>query len=64
MLRSVADAEPEMLRYLSDRGVAPGIAFEVIERQPFGGPLLVRFGEQVLALGESLADAMRVEVER
>ena len=43
VLVRVSDAEPEMLRYLAERGIAPGDAFEVVERHPFGGPLMVRF---------------------
>ena len=58
----VSDSEPEMLRYLGQRGVAPGAEFEVLDRQPFGGPLFVRFGEDVHPLGGDLAQAMRVEV--
>jgi DtxR family Mn-dependent transcriptional regulator len=34
----------------------------VLERQPFGGPLFVRFGSDVHPLGGDLAQAMRVEV--
>ena len=61
----VSDSDPEMLRYLAERGIAPGEACEVVERQPFGGPLFVRFGgaEAVHPLGGELARAMRVEVE-
>jgi DtxR family transcriptional regulator, Mn-dependent transcriptional regulator len=58
----VSDADPEMLRYLADRGIAPGDSLEVLDRQPFGGPLFVRFGSQVHTLGGDLARAMRVEV--
>jgi DtxR family Mn-dependent transcriptional regulator len=58
----VSDSDPEMLRYLADRGIAPGDAFEVVDRQPFGGPLFVRFGSDVHPLGGQLALAMRVEV--
>ncbi len=65
----VSDADPEMLRYLGERGIAPGDAFEVVERQPFGGPLFARFtspGQSVAsepqALGGDLAAAMRVEL--
>ena len=57
----VSDADPAMLRYLSERGVAPGDEFEVVERQPFGGPLFVRFGDEVHVLGGSLAASMRVD---
>jgi DtxR family Mn-dependent transcriptional regulator len=58
----VSDSNPEMLRYLADKGIAPGDELEVIERQPFGGPLFVRFGNAVHPLGGELARAMRVEV--
>jgi DtxR family Mn-dependent transcriptional regulator len=58
----VSDSDPAMLRYLGQRGVAPGARFEVIDRQPFGGPLFVRFGDDVHPLGGDLANAMRVEV--
>ena len=59
----VSDSDSEMLRYLGERGVAPGERLEVIERQPFGGPLFVRFGTHVHPLGGDLAQAMRVEVD-
>ena len=59
----ISDSDAEMLRYLADRGISPGDRFEVVERQPFGGPLFARFGEEVHVLGGTLARAMRVEVE-
>jgi DtxR family Mn-dependent transcriptional regulator len=58
----VSDSDPEMLRYLTERGIAPGDAFEIVDKQPFDGPLFVRFGDNVHVLGGALARAMRVEV--
>src|SRR3954470_19671619 len=43
----VSDADPEMLRSLAGQGISPGHDLEVVERQPFGGPLFVRFGDSV-----------------
>jgi DtxR family transcriptional regulator, Mn-dependent transcriptional regulator len=62
----VSDADPEMLRYLSDRDISPGDRLVVRERQPFGGPLLVSFsgGRSEQAIGRRLAHAMRVQVDR
>lgn len=60
----VSDADPEMLRYLSERGIAPGDRLEVLERQPFGGPLFVSFGGREHTIGGMLARAMRVELDR
>jgi DtxR family Mn-dependent transcriptional regulator len=60
----VSDSDPEMLRYLGARGIAPGETFEVVDKQPFGGPIFARFGAAtaVHPLGGRLAAAMRVEV--
>jgi DtxR family transcriptional regulator, Mn-dependent transcriptional regulator len=60
VLVRISDADPEMLRYLAERGIGLGDAFEVIDKQPFDGPLFVRFGENVHVLGGQLAQAMRV----
>jgi DtxR family transcriptional regulator, Mn-dependent transcriptional regulator len=59
----VSDSDPEMLRFLASRGIAPGDPLEVIDKQPFDGPLYVRFGDEVHVLGGALTRAMRVEIE-
>jgi DtxR family transcriptional regulator, Mn-dependent transcriptional regulator len=56
----VSDADPAMLRYLSERGIVPGVTLKVVDRQPFGGPLTVRHGSDDHPLGSQLAAAMRV----
>jgi DtxR family Mn-dependent transcriptional regulator len=65
MFVRVSDSDPEMLRYLTDRGISPGERFAVHDRQPFGGPLFIVFGEHERehAIGGELAGAMRVEVD-
>jgi DtxR family Mn-dependent transcriptional regulator len=59
----VSDSDPAMLRYLAERGISPGERFEVLGRQPFGGPLFVRFDDCEHAIGGQLAAAMRVELD-
>jgi DtxR family Mn-dependent transcriptional regulator len=56
----VSDSDPDMLRYLSGRGIAPGDELELLGREPFGGPLTVRVNGCDHALGDQLAQAMRV----
>jgi DtxR family Mn-dependent transcriptional regulator len=58
----VSDADPEMLRYLERRGIRIGDDFELVERQPFDGPLTLRFGERDEVIGGALARSMRVEI--
>ena len=56
----VSDADPGMLRFLGERGIVPGARLELVERQPFDGPLFVRVGGETHVLGSTLARAMRV----
>src|SRR4051794_31215237 len=58
----ISDSDPEMLRYLADQGIAPGDDFEIVDKQPFEGPVSARFGKRVHVLGGGLARAMRAEV--
>src|SRR4051794_19475805 len=58
----VSDADPEMLRWLAERCVRPGDAIEVLDKQPFGGPLSVQVGGAVHVLGGGIAAAMRIEI--
>ena len=55
----VSDSDPDMLRYLAERGIAPGDRFEVIAREPFDGPLTVEFAGGQHVLGGALTKAMR-----
>jgi DtxR family Mn-dependent transcriptional regulator len=57
----VSDSDPAMLRYLRERGIGIGEQLEILDRQPFDGPLTVRFGHDLQTLGGGLARAMRVE---
>jgi DtxR family Mn-dependent transcriptional regulator len=58
----VSDSDPDMLRFLAERGIAPGDTLAVVDKQPFGGPLFVQIGNKVHVLGGELARAMRVEM--
>jgi DtxR family Mn-dependent transcriptional regulator len=59
----ISDSDPEMLRYLADRGIGPGDQFEIVDKQPFGGPVSARFGDETHVLGGGLARAMRAELD-
>ena len=43
--------DPEMLRYLAERGIRPGDPSRSSSASPSAGPLFVRFGDDVHALG-------------
>lgn len=56
----ISDSNPEMLRFLSAQGIGIGDRVEMVGRQPFDGPVIVRIDEAEHALGSMLAAAMRV----
>lgn len=56
----VSDSNPDMLAYLSDCGISVGDSFEMVERQPFDGPVSIRVEGRTHVLGLTLAEAMRV----
>jgi DtxR family Mn-dependent transcriptional regulator len=57
----VSDSNPEMLAYLSQCGIAVGDQLELVDRQPFDGPITVKIGTDSHVLGLTLAQAMRVD---
>ncbi len=62
----VWDTDPELLRYLSDRSIGLGERIEVLERQPFGGSIVVKVGQPPAdtthALGREIAQALSVSL--
>jgi DtxR family transcriptional regulator, Mn-dependent transcriptional regulator len=56
----VSDSNPEMLSYLSQCGISVGDELEMVERQPFEGPVSIRIGGDTHVLGLRLAEAMRI----
>jgi DtxR family Mn-dependent transcriptional regulator len=59
----VSDSNPEMLRYLEERGIRLGDEFELVERQPFDGPMTLRFPAGDEVIGGTLARSMRVSAQ-
>jgi DtxR family Mn-dependent transcriptional regulator len=60
----VSDEDSAALQYLAGLGVRPGVVLQVLEREPFGGPLWVRVGSQRQALGAPLTRLVHGVVAR
>lgn len=54
-IRRVDTSDAERLRYLAGVGLVPGTHVEVIDRQPFQGPLTLRIGDRDLVLGHEIS---------
>jgi DtxR family transcriptional regulator, Mn-dependent transcriptional regulator len=57
-LSRVSDSEPEMLRYLAERGIRPGSKVLVADREPFGGSVSIEVDGTSHAIGAELARRM------
>lgn len=61
IVREVSDSDGGRLRYLAELGLYPGTRLEVLQREPFDGPILVRIEGRERSLGRNVAEAVRVE---
>lgn len=59
-VKQVSDKDAEMLRYLGDIGIFPDVMIDVMEKAPFGGPLLIKVAGKEYNLGERLTDNILV----
>lgn len=58
----VPDDDPELLRYLTELRLVPGLAVEVVLLAPFAGPVTVRTESGDHAISRELADRIGTEV--
>jgi DtxR family Mn-dependent transcriptional regulator len=57
-LRRVETGQADRLRFFAERGLVPGAAVVVTDRQPFGGPMTVRTSGREHLLGAELAGVL------
>lgn len=57
----VTDDDPEMLRYLAELEITPGVELLVVSRAPFEGPITLRIGATLHSIGPALASQVMVE---
>jgi DtxR family Mn-dependent transcriptional regulator len=57
-----SSVSPAMVAFLGEMGLVPGAEVEVIEKQPFGGPLVVRVAGVERTLGEGAGRQVRIRM--
>jgi len=62
IIKLVFEDDPKMLKYLSSLGLLPDVKIKVKEVAPFGGPIIVKIGRSMYALGKTIAS--KIEVAR
>ena len=56
----VSDRDPELLRYLTEIGMHPGVDITVLARAPFDGPITLRIDGTEAIVGSRLAEQVLV----
>jgi DtxR family Mn-dependent transcriptional regulator len=59
-VHGVTEEISEILRYLGEIGLRPGVAVSVLEKAPLGGPVTIRIGERQHAISLELARMITV----
>jgi DtxR family Mn-dependent transcriptional regulator len=60
VISQVSDRDPELLRYLAERGLVPGTDVKVESVEPFGGPMTLQAGKRQ-AISRQVAEQILVE---
>jgi DtxR family Mn-dependent transcriptional regulator len=55
VIQRVKDSDPELLRYLKERGLLPGTAITLVEEEPFEGAMVVRVGDREVRIPRGAA---------
>ena len=62
-IRRVNGQDPDMLRYLGDLGLYPDTHSQLLEREPFGGPIRLLVRGKRRSIGAELARHVFVSLE-
>jgi DtxR family Mn-dependent transcriptional regulator len=60
VIARVSGADAELLRYLGERGLFPGVELEIVAIEPMKGPITVQLGDRTLVLGREVAKSIAV----
>jgi DtxR family Mn-dependent transcriptional regulator len=61
VVRRVPDSDPDMLRYLGDIGLRPDVSVDILKKEPFEGPILIRIGDVERHVGRQVAGRVMVD---
>ncbi|NBC05273.1 MAG: metal-dependent transcriptional regulator [Bacteroidetes bacterium] len=56
IIRRVKNQNPELLRYLEKQGLIPGVKVEVLDKEPFDGPVKVKVENDTVTIANNIAE--------
>jgi DtxR family Mn-dependent transcriptional regulator len=61
IIRRVTDEDRDLLSYLAERGLRPGVVLTLADREPFGGSLILNMGGQQTRISPSVGKHIFIE---
>ena len=61
VVQRVSDTDPEMLGYLEEIGLLPGVSVHIVEKAPFHGPITLLVNGDERVVGYRIASNVFVE---
>lgn len=56
IVRRVKNQNPELLRYLEKQGLIPGVKVEVLNKEPFDGPVRLKVENHTITIANNIAE--------
>lgn len=60
IVRRVKNQNPELLRYLEKQGLIPGVKVEVLDKEPFDGPVKLKVENETVTIANKIAEDIYV----
>jgi DtxR family Mn-dependent transcriptional regulator len=64
IVSAIPDENTELLRYLANLGMIPGVEVKIVEKAPFKGPMMVKVGSNSYPLSLDVASGILVSKEK
>ena len=62
VIKQISDDDPDMLRYMDNLGLLPGIHIKILSKEPFNGPLKLRIENKEFVIGFQVAKCIFIDL--
>ena len=64
MISRIAHEKTDILSYLKNQGLVPGVSVEIIQKAPFEGPITLRTSQNTIVVSQKMASIIEVQDQK
>ena len=64
MISRIAHEKTDILSYLKNQGLVPGVSVEIIQKAPFEGPITLRTNQNTIVVSQKMASIIEVQDQK